>query len=117
VTAVFTALWGKPEDLSQRAVLVDVLKRAVFATRMDAFEIIRSGYLARCWIPRRVAERWLAKHRLQSLLSFFAPRKEKRVAAKIFHEKAAARALCGAVQAKRTVNEGGCQSVVGSTRV
>ena len=30
VTAVFTAIWGKPEDLSQRSVLVDVLKRAGF---------------------------------------------------------------------------------------
>jgi 2-hydroxychromene-2-carboxylate isomerase len=30
VTAVFAAIWGKPEDLSQRSVLVDVLKRAGF---------------------------------------------------------------------------------------
>jgi 2-hydroxychromene-2-carboxylate isomerase len=28
VTAVFAAIWGKPEDLSQRSVLVDVLSRA-----------------------------------------------------------------------------------------
>jgi hypothetical protein len=63
------------------------------ATQMDPLEIIRSGYLAHCWIPRLMAEHWLAKHRLQSLLSFFTPRKEKRVAAKIRDEKAAARAL------------------------
>jgi 2-hydroxychromene-2-carboxylate isomerase len=30
VTAVFAAIWGKPEDLTQRSVLVDVLKRAGF---------------------------------------------------------------------------------------
>ena len=30
VTAVFAALWGKPEDLSQRSVLIDVLNRAGF---------------------------------------------------------------------------------------
>lgn len=28
VTAVFAAIWGKPEDLSQRSVLIDVLTRA-----------------------------------------------------------------------------------------
>jgi 2-hydroxychromene-2-carboxylate isomerase len=28
VTAVFAAIWGKPEDLSQRSVLIDVLNRA-----------------------------------------------------------------------------------------
>jgi 2-hydroxychromene-2-carboxylate isomerase len=30
VTAVFNPIWGKPEDHSQRTVLVDVLKRAGF---------------------------------------------------------------------------------------
>ena len=30
VTAVFGAIWGKPEDLSQRSVLIDVLSRADF---------------------------------------------------------------------------------------
>jgi 2-hydroxychromene-2-carboxylate isomerase len=30
VTAVFAAIWGKPEDLSQRSVLIDVLERADF---------------------------------------------------------------------------------------
>jgi 2-hydroxychromene-2-carboxylate isomerase len=30
VTAVFAAIWGKPEDLSQRSVLIDVLERAGF---------------------------------------------------------------------------------------
>jgi 2-hydroxychromene-2-carboxylate isomerase len=30
VTAVFAAIWGKPEDLSQRSVLIDVLRRAGF---------------------------------------------------------------------------------------
>ena len=30
VTAVFAAMWGKPEDLSQRPVLIDVLSRAGF---------------------------------------------------------------------------------------
>ena len=30
VTAVFAAIWGKPEDLSQRSVLIDVLTRAGF---------------------------------------------------------------------------------------
>ena len=30
VTAVFAAIWGKPEDLSQRSVLIDVLSRAGF---------------------------------------------------------------------------------------
>jgi 2-hydroxychromene-2-carboxylate isomerase len=30
VTAVFAAIWGKPEDLSQRPVLIDVLSRAGF---------------------------------------------------------------------------------------
>jgi 2-hydroxychromene-2-carboxylate isomerase len=33
VTAVFTAIWGKPEDLSQRSVLIDVLERAGFDAR------------------------------------------------------------------------------------
>ncbi len=28
MTAEFAAIWGKPEDLSQRAVLIDVLTRA-----------------------------------------------------------------------------------------
>jgi 2-hydroxychromene-2-carboxylate isomerase len=28
VTAVFAAIWGRPEDLSQRSVLIDVLSRA-----------------------------------------------------------------------------------------
>ena len=28
VTAVFAAIWGRPEDLSQRSVLIDVLNRA-----------------------------------------------------------------------------------------
>ena len=30
MTAVFAAIWGKPEDLSQRSVLIDVLERAHF---------------------------------------------------------------------------------------
>jgi 2-hydroxychromene-2-carboxylate isomerase len=30
VTAIFAAMWGTPEDLSQRAVLIDVLSRAGF---------------------------------------------------------------------------------------
>jgi 2-hydroxychromene-2-carboxylate isomerase len=30
VTTVFAAIWGKPEDLSQRSVLIDVLERAGF---------------------------------------------------------------------------------------
>ena len=30
VTAIFAAIWGKPEDLSQRSVLTDVLSRAGF---------------------------------------------------------------------------------------
>jgi 2-hydroxychromene-2-carboxylate isomerase len=30
VTAVFAAIWGKPEDLSQRSVLIDILERADF---------------------------------------------------------------------------------------
>lgn len=30
MTAVFAAIWGKPEDLSQRSVLIDVLSRAGF---------------------------------------------------------------------------------------
>ena len=30
VTAIFAAMWGKPEDLSQRTVLIDVLSRAGF---------------------------------------------------------------------------------------
>ena len=30
VTAVFAAIWGKPDDLSQRSVLIDVLRRAGF---------------------------------------------------------------------------------------
>jgi 2-hydroxychromene-2-carboxylate isomerase len=30
VTAVFAAIWGKPEDLSQRSVLIDVLNTAGF---------------------------------------------------------------------------------------
>ena len=29
-TAIFAAIWGKPEDLSQRSVLIDVLRRAGF---------------------------------------------------------------------------------------
>jgi 2-hydroxychromene-2-carboxylate isomerase len=30
VTAIFAAMWGTPEDLSQRAILIDVLSRAGF---------------------------------------------------------------------------------------
>jgi 2-hydroxychromene-2-carboxylate isomerase len=30
VTAIFAAIWGKPDDLSQRSVLIDVLRRAGF---------------------------------------------------------------------------------------
>jgi len=30
VTAIFAAIWGQPEDLSQRSVLIDVLRRAGF---------------------------------------------------------------------------------------
>ena len=30
VTAIFAAMWGKPEDLSQRSVLIDVLSRTGF---------------------------------------------------------------------------------------
>jgi 2-hydroxychromene-2-carboxylate isomerase len=30
VTAIFAAMWGKPEDLSQRSVLIDILSRAGF---------------------------------------------------------------------------------------
>jgi 2-hydroxychromene-2-carboxylate isomerase len=30
VTAVFGAIWGKPEDLSQRSILIDVLSKAGF---------------------------------------------------------------------------------------
>ena len=30
VTAIFAAVWGKPEDLAQRSVLIDVLNRAGF---------------------------------------------------------------------------------------
>jgi 2-hydroxychromene-2-carboxylate isomerase len=33
VTAVFAAMWGKPEDLSQRSVFVEVLNRAGFDGR------------------------------------------------------------------------------------
>ena len=34
VTAVFAAIWGKPEDLSQRSVLIDVLERAGFDAQL-----------------------------------------------------------------------------------
>lgn len=33
VTAVFAAIWGKPDDLSQRSVLIDILERAGFDAR------------------------------------------------------------------------------------
>jgi 2-hydroxychromene-2-carboxylate isomerase len=33
VTAVFAAIWGKPDDLSQRSVLIDVLERVGFDAR------------------------------------------------------------------------------------
>jgi 2-hydroxychromene-2-carboxylate isomerase len=33
VTPVFAAIWGKPEDLSQRSVLIDVLERAGFGAQ------------------------------------------------------------------------------------
>ena len=33
VTAVFAAIWGRPQDLSQRSVLIDVLSRAGFDTQ------------------------------------------------------------------------------------
>jgi len=62
-------------------------------TQMDHSGIIRSHYLAHCWIPRRMAERWLKKHGLQSLITFFAPGKEERVRPIIRTEAAATRAL------------------------
>ena len=34
VTAVFAAIWGKPEDLSQRSVLLDVLERVGFDAQL-----------------------------------------------------------------------------------
>ena len=34
MTAVFAAIWGKPEDLSQRSVLIDVLERAGFDAQL-----------------------------------------------------------------------------------
>jgi hypothetical protein len=63
------------------------------ATQMDPSGIIRSHYLAHCWLPRRMAERWLEKHGLQSLLPFFAPRKGEPVLLKKRDEAAATRAL------------------------
>ena len=33
VTAVFAAIWGKPDDLSRRSVLIDVLEKAGFDAR------------------------------------------------------------------------------------
>jgi hypothetical protein len=34
----------------------------------------RSDFLARCWIPRAMFDRWLAKHRLQASPPRFAPK-------------------------------------------
>jgi hypothetical protein len=36
-------------------------------------DIIRSEYLARCWLPRRMFDRWLAKHELPPKPARFEP--------------------------------------------
>ena len=58
VTAVFGAIWGKPEDLSQRSVLIDVLSRAGF----DANRLLERAS-ADTIIARLVAETKAAAER------------------------------------------------------
>jgi hypothetical protein len=43
----------------------------------------RSQYLPHCWMPRRVFERWLAKHRLERSPARFQPRGAERAIKKV----------------------------------
>lgn len=43
----------------------------------------RSQYLLHCWMPRRVFERWLAKHRLERSPARFQPRGAERASKKV----------------------------------
>jgi hypothetical protein len=43
----------------------------------------RSAYLAHCWIPRRLFDRWLAKHRLSESPALFKPQRSHRASAAI----------------------------------
>jgi hypothetical protein len=47
---------------------------------LDTFSLadVRSEYLARCWLPRRMFDRWLAKHELLSSPARFEPQEEAR---------------------------------------
>jgi hypothetical protein len=63
---------------------------------LDTFSLadVRSEYLARCWIPRRMFNRWLAKHELPPSPARFEPQRETRVrATKASDEAAAVKAL------------------------
>jgi len=64
---------------------------------IDTFppDIVCSEYLARCWIPRRVFVRWLAKHELPRAPARFEPRKEVRKPLSASDEAAVIRVLAG----------------------
>jgi hypothetical protein len=56
----------------------------VFTRHQSASEVVQTHYLAHCWIPRRLFDRWLAKHELPRAPQRFEPqeadhpKKEKR---------------------------------------
>jgi hypothetical protein len=103
LTPAFSVPMTTPEvPVQARRMTRERLRAAIEmpVTQMDSPGIIRSQYLAPCWITRRMAERWLNIHALQSLIPFFAPRKEKPVLAFIRDETAAARALAAHLPGK-----------------
>jgi hypothetical protein len=82
-------------------------------TQMDPSGISRSQYLAPCWIPHRMAERWLSKHGLQSLIPFFAPRNERRVVATMRGEAAATQALTMHLRQNRHISKDAAEAWCG----
>jgi hypothetical protein len=70
-------------------------------THAPQSEIVRSEYLAYCWIPRRMFDRWLTRHGLPSSPPFFEPQMEGRVTATISSETAASRALAAHLRQNR----------------
>jgi len=54
------------------------MTQARLQTALDTFPIenVRSNYLGRCWIPRHMIDRWLAKHELPRSPARFEPRED-----------------------------------------
>ena len=79
-------------------------------THADQSEIIRSQYLAHCWIPRRMFDRWLARHELPPSPPFFEPHDEERVPATIGREAAATKALAAHLRQNKQSTRGAAEA-------